>query len=76
VAGRWRPAHGLYVRHVLPRLARAVTGTQDAYAYLAESVGDWPGPHALAGRIAAAGWQSVGWRQLMLGAVAMHTATR
>lgn len=71
-----RAGHGLYVRHVLPRLARVVTGTRDAYAYLAESVGDWPGPHELSGQISAAGWRSVGWQQLMFGAVALHTAIR
>jgi demethylmenaquinone methyltransferase/2-methoxy-6-polyprenyl-1,4-benzoquinol methylase len=71
-----RAGHDLYVDRVLPRLARLVTGTGDAYAYLAESVGAWPGPHELARTVADAGWTAVGWRQLMFGAVALHTATR
>lgn len=76
LAAPLRTGHGIYVRHVLPRVARVVTGSRDAYSYLAESVGEWPGPHDLAQRIADAGWRSVGWRQLMFGAVAMHTASR
>ena len=48
----------------------------EAYAYLAESVGAWPAPAALAERIAAAGWAVVRWRQLLLGAVALHSATK
>jgi demethylmenaquinone methyltransferase/2-methoxy-6-polyprenyl-1,4-benzoquinol methylase len=71
-----RAGHDLYVNRILPRVARVVTGTRDAYSYLAESVTDWPGPHQLAKDIGAAGWTAVSWQQLMLGAVAIHTATR
>lgn len=71
-----RAGHSLYVRRVMPRLARLVASDREAYDYLAESVEDWPGPVELAGRIAAAGWGTVRWRQLMLGAVALHRATR
>jgi demethylmenaquinone methyltransferase/2-methoxy-6-polyprenyl-1,4-benzoquinol methylase len=72
----WRGGHGFYVARVLPRLARMVASNGEAYEYLAESVGEWPAPAPLATRIAAAGWSSVSWRQLLLGAVAMHTAVR
>jgi demethylmenaquinone methyltransferase/2-methoxy-6-polyprenyl-1,4-benzoquinol methylase len=71
-----RAGHDLYVDRILPRLARLVASNGEAYEYLAESVGDWPAPAALAERLAAAGWSSVTWRQLLLGAVALHTATR
>jgi demethylmenaquinone methyltransferase/2-methoxy-6-polyprenyl-1,4-benzoquinol methylase len=71
-----KAGHHLYVDRVLPRLARLVASNGEAYEYLAESVGDWPPPALLADRIAAAGWAKVGWKQLLLGAVAMHSATR
>jgi demethylmenaquinone methyltransferase/2-methoxy-6-polyprenyl-1,4-benzoquinol methylase len=71
-----RAGHHFYVRRVMPRLARMVASNSEAYDYLAESVGAWPGPAELADRIAAAGWGTVTWRQLMLGAVALHTARR
>jgi demethylmenaquinone methyltransferase/2-methoxy-6-polyprenyl-1,4-benzoquinol methylase len=71
-----RAGHDVYVDHVLPRLARLVASNGEAYEYLAESVGAWPNPGTLAERIAAAGWAAVSWRQLLLGAVAMHVATR
>ena len=57
-------------------MANVVASNGEAYEYLAESVGDWPAPAVLAERLAGAGWSSVSWRQLLLGAVAMHTATR
>jgi demethylmenaquinone methyltransferase / 2-methoxy-6-polyprenyl-1,4-benzoquinol methylase len=71
-----RAGHDLYVDRLLPRLARLVASDGEAYEYLAESVGQWPAPAALAGRIGAAGWSAVRWQQLLLGAVALHRATR
>jgi demethylmenaquinone methyltransferase/2-methoxy-6-polyprenyl-1,4-benzoquinol methylase len=71
-----RAGHHFYVRNVMPRLARLVASNSEAYDYLAESMDAWPGPDALAERIAAAGWERVAWRQLLLGAVALHCAHR
>jgi demethylmenaquinone methyltransferase/2-methoxy-6-polyprenyl-1,4-benzoquinol methylase len=71
-----RAGHHFYVRRVMPRLARVVASNSEAYDYLAESVDAWPGPDALADRITAAGWEQVVWRQLLLGAVALHSGTR
>lgn len=71
-----KAGHGFYVDRVLPRLARLVASNGEAYEYLAESVGDWPDPSTLAERIATAGWTKVTWRQLLMGAVAMHTAVK
>jgi demethylmenaquinone methyltransferase/2-methoxy-6-polyprenyl-1,4-benzoquinol methylase len=71
-----KAGHHFYVDRVLPRLARLVASNGEAYEYLAESVGDWPDPKTLAERIAAAGWTKVTWRQLLMGAVAMHAATK
>jgi demethylmenaquinone methyltransferase/2-methoxy-6-polyprenyl-1,4-benzoquinol methylase len=71
-----KAGHKLYVDRVMPRLAKVAASNNEAYEYLAESVGDWPSPSALADRIRAAGWSKVAWRQLLLGAVALHSAAR
>ena len=71
-----RAGHHFYVEQVLPRLARLAASDQEAYRYLAESVGDWPTPQGLAELMRGAGWAAVTWRQLMLGAVAIHVAIR
>lgn len=71
-----RAGHDFYCRRVMPRLARAASSNAEAYTYLAESMQAWPSPQDLARQIAAAGWSQVEWRQLLLGAVALHTARR
>lgn len=71
-----RGAHRLYVERVMPRLARVAASNADAYTYLAESMHAWPAPADLARQLRVAGWSRVSWRQLLLGAVALHTATK
>lgn len=71
-----RAAHAVYVGRLLPRMAKVATSNSQAYRYLAESVGAWPSPAQLGAQIGDAGWSEVRWRQLMLGAVALHSATR
>ena len=56
----------------LPVVARRVSSNPDAYVYLAESIRAWPDQAGLAGRIGAAGWQRVAWRNLSGGIVALH----
>jgi demethylmenaquinone methyltransferase/2-methoxy-6-polyprenyl-1,4-benzoquinol methylase len=73
------PADMLYRRYllqVLPAIARRTARNPEAYEYLAESIVDWPAQRELAGLIKAAGWSAVKWRDLSLGAVAVHVARR
>jgi demethylmenaquinone methyltransferase/2-methoxy-6-polyprenyl-1,4-benzoquinol methylase len=73
------PADMLYRRYllnVLPAIARRTARSPEAYEYLAESIVDWPAQRELAGLIEAAGWSAVRWRNLSLGAVAVHVARR
>jgi demethylmenaquinone methyltransferase / 2-methoxy-6-polyprenyl-1,4-benzoquinol methylase len=65
-----------YLMQALPRLARAVSSSPDAYVYLAESIRAWPDQAELAQRIKAAGWSSVRWRNLTGGIVALHAAVK
>ena len=73
------PADMLYRRyllHILPAIARRAARNPEAYEYLAESIVDWPAQRELAGLIKTAGWSAVRWRNLSLGAVAVHVARR
>ena len=65
-----------YLAAMLPTVAARLSRNAGAYSYLAESIADWPAQAELARRIAAAGWRSVRWRNLMLGVVALHVAWR
>jgi demethylmenaquinone methyltransferase / 2-methoxy-6-polyprenyl-1,4-benzoquinol methylase len=65
-----------YLTRALPVVARQLSGNAEAYEYLAESIRDWPTQPVLAGKIAAAGWSGVSWRNLTLGVVALHEARR
>ena len=65
-----------YLINVLPAIARRTARSPEAYEYLAESIVDWPPQRELAGLIKTAGWSAVRWRNLSLGAVAVHVARR
>jgi len=75
----WRPFRTMYVEYLmraLPRVARAVSSSPDAYVYLAESIRAWPDQTRLAERLTAAGWSDVSWRDLTGGIVALHRGVR
>ena len=65
-----------YLAAALPAVARRLSGSPEAYDYLAESIRDWPAQLELARRMAEAGWTAVRWRNLSLGVVAVHLARR
>ena len=75
----WAPFRTVYTEYLmraLPSVARRVSSNPDAYVYLAESIRAWPDQAALAGRVGAAGWTAVGWRNLTGGIVALHRARK
>jgi demethylmenaquinone methyltransferase/2-methoxy-6-polyprenyl-1,4-benzoquinol methylase len=65
-----------YLASVLPAVAGRLSPNPGAYAYLAESIKDWPAQRELAGLIRAAGWSSVRWRNLTWGIVAIHVGRK
>jgi demethylmenaquinone methyltransferase / 2-methoxy-6-polyprenyl-1,4-benzoquinol methylase len=66
-----------YLTNVLPAIARLTTRrSPEAYEYLVESISGWPAQPELAGLIETAGWSAVRWRDLSLGAVAVHVGRR
>jgi demethylmenaquinone methyltransferase / 2-methoxy-6-polyprenyl-1,4-benzoquinol methylase len=74
-----RCADAVYQRYLaaaLPAVASRLSSNPGAYAYLAESIMDWSAQDELAGRIRAAGWSAVRWRNLTFGVVAVHVGRR
>ena len=69
-------AYQRYLSAALPMVANRISPNPGAYTYLAESIKHWPAQSALAGRIEAAGWSTVRWRNLTGGIVAIHVARR
>lgn len=65
-----------YLMKALPAIAEAAASNPAAYVYLAESIRAWPTQAELADVIYRAGWQSVGYRNLTGGIVALHRATK
>jgi demethylmenaquinone methyltransferase/2-methoxy-6-polyprenyl-1,4-benzoquinol methylase len=64
--------HGFYSRRLLPAIGGLVSGSRDAYAYLPESVRQFPGADELADEIRAAGFDEVSFERMTFGVVALH----
>lgn len=65
-----------YNDRILPVVARALSSNAEAYDYLNESIRDWPDQPTLSAWIRQAGWTGVAYRNLSLGIVALHRATK
>jgi demethylmenaquinone methyltransferase / 2-methoxy-6-polyprenyl-1,4-benzoquinol methylase len=75
----WPRVNSLYESYLataLPVVARRLSGSPEAYDYLAESIKDWPAQPDLARLMAGAGWSAVRWRNLTMGVVALHLGRR
>ena len=70
-AGRLRPFFRLWFDQVVPLLGRVLPGGA-AYSYLPASVRRFPGPAELAAAFERAGFESVRWRRMAGGIVALH----
>lgn len=64
-----------YLMRALPAVAARVSSNPESYGYLAESIRAWLDQRALAETITDAGWDSVQWRNLSGGIVALHRAS-
>ena len=64
--------YGLFSTRVLPWVGGMISGSRDAYAYLPESIKNFPGAEGLAEQMQAAGFSSVEFERLTFGAVALH----
>jgi demethylmenaquinone methyltransferase/2-methoxy-6-polyprenyl-1,4-benzoquinol methylase len=70
-----RGLHGMHLRYGLPLMAR-VSSNPDSYHYLAESTAAWHDQETLAELLRQTGWESVRYRNLTFGVVALHHARR
>jgi demethylmenaquinone methyltransferase/2-methoxy-6-polyprenyl-1,4-benzoquinol methylase len=69
-------AYGFFSTRVLPKVGGFISGAPDAYSYLPESIGKFPGAEALAEQITRTGFSRVEFDRMVGGAVALHLATR
>jgi demethylmenaquinone methyltransferase/2-methoxy-6-polyprenyl-1,4-benzoquinol methylase len=75
-AKAFRGLYRFYNDRVLPVVAKAVSSNAEAYDYLNESIRDWPDQRTLSAWIREAGWTDVAYRNLSMGIVALHRATK
>jgi demethylmenaquinone methyltransferase / 2-methoxy-6-polyprenyl-1,4-benzoquinol methylase len=71
-----RDIYDQYSFTVLPRLGQMVAGDREAYQYLVESIRQFPDQESLVGRIEAAGFGQVRYRNLTGGVAAIHSGWR
>ena len=71
----FRPCYYFYLRRVLPRLARLITGDRGAYDYLGDTIGGFPDREALSRELRDAGFSAVSAAAMTFGIVALHEAT-
>lgn len=74
----WAPFRATYDTYLAyaPALISKLSSNPDSYVYLAESIRAWPAQAELAALVGSAGWESVGWRNLTGGIVALHRGRR
>jgi demethylmenaquinone methyltransferase/2-methoxy-6-polyprenyl-1,4-benzoquinol methylase len=68
--------YGFFSTHVLPRVGGMISGSQEAYSYLPESIGKFPGADDLAAQMRRAGFSHVEFERMVGGAVALHLARK
>ena len=71
-----RAGYGLYLREVLPFIARVTSSNAEAYEYLGESIEAWPDQVELSAWIRGAGFTRVAHRDLTAGIVALHRGVK
>lgn len=69
-------AYDAYSERALPFLGQVIARDAESYKYLHESIRRFPPQRELAKRMAAAGFGNVGWRNMTMGVVALHTGWR
>jgi demethylmenaquinone methyltransferase / 2-methoxy-6-polyprenyl-1,4-benzoquinol methylase len=67
-----RLGYAVYLRAVLPVITRLTSTNASAYAYLRESIDDWPDQGTLSAWLRGIGFSRVAHRDLTLGVVALH----
>jgi demethylmenaquinone methyltransferase/2-methoxy-6-polyprenyl-1,4-benzoquinol methylase len=71
-----RPVYYAFCRYVVPRLGAWVTRLPEAYAYLVDSIVDFPDHKEIKRLFENTGFSKVSCRRLTLGIVCLHTGTK
>jgi demethylmenaquinone methyltransferase/2-methoxy-6-polyprenyl-1,4-benzoquinol methylase len=65
--------YDLYSFNVIPKMGQLIAGDSESYKYLVESIRKFPDQETFAGRMRAAGFGQVKYRNLSLGIAALHS---
>jgi demethylmenaquinone methyltransferase/2-methoxy-6-polyprenyl-1,4-benzoquinol methylase len=71
-----RASYGFYSRVLLPVIGSVLSGSREAYAYLPDSIGKFPGAEQLRDMMAAAGFTATEFQSLTGGVAALHLGTK
>ena len=71
-----RLMYRLWLKIAIPVVSKLASSHAPAYAYLGESILNWPDQRRLAIMLESAGWTQIQWRNLTGGIVALHRAVR
>ena len=71
-----RPLFRLWFNRVVPLVGGWMSGNRQAYEYLPDSLRTFPNTVELAGLLRDAGFESVEWRLLGMGTVALHSGVK
>jgi demethylmenaquinone methyltransferase/2-methoxy-6-polyprenyl-1,4-benzoquinol methylase len=66
------PLIRFHLHTIIPALGKLLTGAKEAYQYLPDSTESFLPPEIFSARLQAAGFEAVGFRQLMFGTVAIY----
>jgi len=72
----WGGLYNFYLRQVLPKIGKIVSGDDEAYRYLAETIREFPEEATLAEEMRQAGFADVGYRAMAGGIVFLHAGVK
>lgn len=72
----WKGIYNFYLDKILPTAGNLISGDRNAYAYLAQTIRDFPPARELAAEMRAAGFAQVYWQPLLSGIVYLHVAQK
>lgn len=72
----FKPFSTFYIRNVVPRVAKMITKTPEAYAYLSESSRAFKSPAQITALLEGAGFVNVGHETFLFGTLAVHWAMK
>ena len=72
----WGGLYNFYLRQVLPKIGKLVSGDDEAYRYLAETIREFPEEATLAEEMRQAGFADVGYRAMAGGIVFLHAGVK